>query len=261
MLKIFLAILFCSSQALAIGTVTGGVFSSQKGSSVYNSKDTGTPIYGVRNDNGSTLATPNLTYGPVSIDSTGRLQTSGIAELATAAIPSTINSSTVFKLVAGIDSNSAVHALTMTPGGSVIVYGADYTQPISAVALPLPNGAATSNNQSTMITSLASIDSKLTPLSSKTIVDKVRWNYATTSVTTLTLTTVLNSLSGAVTECDIFDSSGQTLYFAPSTGGSVIVVPGGNGKVPIVLPATTGIALQAISANATAGEFDLNCYK
>lgn len=45
-------------------------------------------------------------------------------------------------------------------GGSILVNGSTFTQPISASALPLPAGAATSANQTTANTSLSSIDTK-----------------------------------------------------------------------------------------------------
>jgi hypothetical protein len=46
----------------------------------------------------------------------------------------------------------------VTAAGSLQVDGSGVTQPISAVSLPLPTGAATSANQSTEITSLQTID-------------------------------------------------------------------------------------------------------
>ncbi len=51
-------------------------------------------------------------------------------------------------------------------GGSITVDGAFWqvTQPVSAVSLPLPSGAATASNQSTSNASLASINTKIPPL-------------------------------------------------------------------------------------------------
>lgn len=56
---------------------------------------------------------------------------------------------------------TAAQIATLTPLTSVGVNNFPATQPISAVALPLPSGAATSGNQATEIASLASIDGKL----------------------------------------------------------------------------------------------------
>jgi hypothetical protein len=50
--------------------------------------------------------------------------------------------------------------------GRIPVDGSGVTQPVSATSLPLPTGAATSANQTTSNTSLASIDGKLPALSS-----------------------------------------------------------------------------------------------
>lgn len=51
-------------------------------------------------------------------------------------------------------------ALSLTLAGLLRVDGSGVTQPVSAASLPLPTGAATSGNQSTIITSLSSIDGK-----------------------------------------------------------------------------------------------------
>ena len=51
--------------------------------------------------------------------------------------------------------------------GTLTVDGSGSTQPISAVSLPLPSGASTSANQSTAITLLSSIDTEATALNGK----------------------------------------------------------------------------------------------
>lgn len=66
----------------------------------------------------------------------------------------------------------AVTLTSTTITGSVAVTGTFWqaTQPISAASLPLPTGAATSANQATEITSLASIDGKITACNTGAVV-------------------------------------------------------------------------------------------
>lgn len=76
---------------------------------------------------------------------------------------------------------------------------------------------------------------------------------------------VTPGLEDSINEIDIFDSSGRTLVIAFGAAGfeedQFWVVPGGNGTVPIVIPAGTRVALKAISGNATSGENLMTFYK
>jgi hypothetical protein len=54
-----------------------------------------------------------------------------------------------------------MESLSLTLAGAVRVDGSAVTQPISAVSLPLPAGAATSANQTTMISDLSTINTSL----------------------------------------------------------------------------------------------------
>lgn len=90
-----------------------------------------------------------------------------------------------------------------------------------------------------------------------------RNSYASSSVGTGAYVT-LSSSFGPCTEIEIFDSSGQTLNFATGGGGSEVdqlqVVPGGNGRVPLKINAGTRVSLKALSATASQGEIDVNCF-
>ena len=92
-----------------------------------------------------------------------------------------------------------------------------------------------------------------------------RQNYTVTSVTTAAYTQVIASTSAAINEVEIFDSSGQTLAFSVGAAGSEVIqlyiFPGGNGRVPLYIPIGSRVAIQAVSANATAGEIDINFYQ
>lgn len=167
------------------------------------------------------------------------------------------------------------------------------TQPVSAVSLPLPTGASTSANQTTANSSLSSIDSKtpalgqalaaasvpvvltaaqlttLTPLTTisqkaigYTLNQFIRNDYTSTAVTTSAYVQLIASTSNIYEELEIFDSSGQTLKLAFGGSGSEVdqflIFPGGNGRILHHCPVGTRISIEAVSANATVGEIDLN---
>lgn len=100
--------------------------------------------------------------------------------------------------------------------------------------------------------------------SGKTAVDKVRNDYTSTSVTTSAYVQLVASLAAACTEIEIFDSSGSTLVLATGAAASesdkVYVTPGGNGRIPLAIAASTRISIKAVSANASVGEIVINFY-
>jgi hypothetical protein len=63
-------------------------------------------------------------------------------------------------LIAGSDGTN-IRFVKVTAAGRAVTDGSEVTQPISAAALPLPAGAATSANQTTELSSLASILAQL----------------------------------------------------------------------------------------------------
>lgn len=93
-------------------------------------------------------------------------------------------------------------------------------------------------------------------------VDFARLDYTLTSVTTGAYVQLKASLAAAVKEVEIFDSSGQTLFFAVGAAASEVdkfyIIPGGNGRFPITIPAGSRVALKAVSATANTGEIDVN---
>jgi hypothetical protein len=98
----------------------------------------------------------------------------------------------------------------------------------------------------------------------KTCHNRVRIDYSSTSVLTSAYTQVLASTSSAISEVEIFDSSGNTMILAtgaPSSEGEVLyIVPGGNGRVPVKIASGTRVAIKALSGNATSGEIVINFY-
>jgi hypothetical protein len=89
-------------------------------------------------------------------------------------------------------------------------------------------------------------------------------NYATTNVTTSAYVTLVTLTASSITELNIFDSSGQTLYlsYATTCGGlvntanTILVVPGGTGFIDWAIPSGVCIGIEAQSANATSGVFN-----
>jgi len=90
----------------------------------------------------------------------------------------------------------------------------------------------------------------------------VRNVYSTTPVTTGAYVQLIASTPAVINYLYIFDSSGQTLEIAFGASGSEIpqflVVPGGNGPVPVLIPLGTRVSIRDISATASVGEIDIN---
>jgi len=95
----------------------------------------------------------------------------------------------------------------------------------------------------------------------------IRNDYSGTNVTTGAFVELTAALTQAMSQAEIFDSSGQTLEIATGSGGSEVVrfrvFPGGNGFVPLdntIFAAAERVSIRAVSANATAGEININFY-
>lgn len=125
----------------------------------------------------------------------------------------------------------------------------------------LAGGASTAANQVTAQTSLTNIEALL---NGKAAVTKVRNVYSTTSVTTAAYVQLVASLASAVTEIEIFDSSGETLILAVGAAAAevdqVYIIPGGNGRIPLAIASGARVSIKAASANATVGEVIINFY-
>ena len=124
-------------------------------------------------------------------------------------------------------------------------------------------GQATMANSSPVV--IASNQSAISvSASGKTAVNLARIDYSATSVTTGAYVQLLASTSAAVSEVEIFDSSGQTLVLATGGTGSesdkVYIFPGGNGRIPLSIAASTRVAIKAVSATASVGEISVNFY-
>lgn len=103
------------------------------------------------------------------------------------------------------------------------------------------------------------------PAVGKTVISSVRNDYSGVNVTTGAWVELVASTSGVVTEIEIFDSSGQTLEIGLGVAASEVhlfyISPGGNGRTPISIPASSRVSIRAVSANATVGELLFQAYQ
>jgi len=90
-------------------------------------------------------------------------------------------------------------------------------------------------------------------------------SYASTNVTTSAYVQLVASTSNALNAIEIYDTSGQILYLATGGSGSevnlMIIPQGGNGLIPVSIPASTRISVKAITATANAGYLSINFWK
>lgn len=101
--------------------------------------------------------------------------------------------------------------------------------------------------------------------SGKTALATARIDYSSVSVTTGAYTQLVSNVGGtAVSEVEIFDSSGQTLVLAVGAVANetdkVYIFPGGNGRIPLSIAASARVSVKAVSAAATTGEITVNFY-
>lgn len=93
----------------------------------------------------------------------------------------------------------------------------------------------------------------------------VRNDYTSVNVTTAAYVQLVASTTSATSEIEIFDSSGQTLKLAVGAAASevdqIIIFPGGNGRIPLKIPASSRVSVKALSATASLGEIDVNFYQ
>jgi hypothetical protein len=88
--------------------------------------------------------------------------------------------------------------------------------------------------------------------------------YSAGNVTTAAYTQLIASTTSATNFVDIFDSSGQSMILATGGAGSEVILaylPPGGDQIRVQIPASTRIAIKALSANATTGVNILNLWK
>lgn len=86
-------------------------------------------------------------------------------------------------------------------------------------------------------------------------------DYSSVNVTTAAYTQLIASTTSATTYVDIFDSSGQAMILATGGAGSETVqayIPPGGDSFSFAIPASTRVAIKALTATATSGYILLN---
>lgn len=94
----------------------------------------------------------------------------------------------------------------------------------------------------------------------------IRNQYSSNPVTTSAWVQIYASLPNATRAISVFDSSGQIMVLGVGAAGSEVpqtwyIFPGGTDLVPVYLPSSARISLEAISGTASAGEIDINLYQ
>jgi hypothetical protein len=101
------------------------------------------------------------------------------------------------------------------------------------------------------VTQPVSIAASMPAVNGRAYVTSVRNDYTTTNVTTGAWVQLIASTPAATKELYIFDSSGQTLELGTGAAASEtrvsIIVPGGQGTVPLAISTATRVSVRAVS--------------
>lgn len=173
------------------------------------------------------------------------------------AILTTIDADTSALAGAVVGTEVQVDIVASLPAGTNNIGDVDVlTLPVS-----FDTGASDATTQRVV---LATGQTVQTASSGKTVSGTVRNDYTSTSVTTGAWVELISSTAAAVTEIEIFDSSGQTLELGTGAAASearlILVFPGGNGRVPVSIASGTRLSIRAVSGTASVGELGLNLY-
>lgn len=93
----------------------------------------------------------------------------------------------------------------------------------------------------------------------------VRMDYSDVNVNTTDWQQLLASLPKTAQLVEIFDSSGETISLAMGAEGEeeqyLIILPGGNGKIPLFIPTLARLSLKSLTNDAVEGEIVINFYQ
>lgn len=158
--------------------------------------------------------------------------------------------------VAGSDGVN-LRALKVSSSGILSVDGSASTQPVSVIALPLPSGAATSANQSTANTSLATIASNTTNAGTPVVSGSVSvTNFPATqpvSAVSLPLPSGASTAANQSTEIAALGTINTTLGSPIQQTGGTITANAGTGTFAVSaasLPLPTGAATSTLQGTA-----------
>ena len=144
-------------------------------------------------------------------------------------------------------TTGTVEPLSLTTAGAVRVDGSGVTQPISATALPLPAGAATSALQTTGNSSLSSIDGKLATLGQKTMAGSMPVTLASDQGA------ILVDISGQADKVNVFNfNTGSTV--AVNAVSTHTYTPAANAKVTYIQASASGQMKVEVKYGTTGSE-------
>lgn len=111
---------------------------------------------------------------------------------------------------------------------------------------------------------LVSLIAQADQVGSKVPITQVRNVYSSTNVGTSSWVELVAATGSNVSAVEVFDSSGQTLEIGVGASGSevvqFIIVPGGNGMLPLKVPRGSRVAVKALSGTANTGNLIINFY-
>lgn len=180
------------------------------------------------------------------------------------AIPITDNSGSITVDGTVAATQSGTWNITNVSGTVSLPTGAATETTLNSINTKIPAVGQTTMSASLPVT-LASNQSDLkTVAQGKTVVDTSSIDYVSSNVTTSAYSQLVSSLLAAVTEIEIFDSSGEVLELATGGVGSeqrlIYIMPGGNGRVPVKIASGTRVSIKAVTATANSGLIAVNFY-
>lgn len=194
---------------------------------------------------------------------------------------------------AGSASSDVITVQGIASMTALVVDGSGVTQPVSGTVaatqsgtwnindisgtVSLPTGAATAAKQPALGTAgsassdvitvqgIASMTALIVDQQGRSKANAPAYNdYSSTSVTTSAYVELVASLSSACKEVEIFDSSGQGMILAVGAAASevdqIYIFPGGNGRVPLAIAASSRVSIKAKTATASTGYIMVNFY-
>lgn len=151
------------------------------------------------------------------------------------------------QIIAPLTNASVVKAQLQDNAGTAIVLG----QTTASASVPV----VLASNQTSLTTTQGGRAKANTPTFN---------DYTATNVTTAAYVQLIASTTSTTNLVEVFDSSGQTMILAVGGSGSEVdqffIFPGGNGDVPLAIPAGSRISIKAKTATANVGYIALNLY-
>lgn len=136
---------------------------------------------------------------------------------------------------------------------------------INGVAPLMGNGVTGTGSQRVTIASDNTAFSVNATASGKLTANVSAYNdYSSVNVLTSAYVQLIASSTSATTEIEIFDSSGQGMILAVGAAASevdqIYIFPGGNGRIPLKINASSRISIKAKTATASVGFIMINFY-